>query len=114
MRYFAIGLQKWVEIRRAKAPPKRYQTSTDTIVNRNVRHYDYMTGGVRNEVVKQKLVMQVVRYTGGRLVKTLRRDSFRRRVGITIDYGHMIELLPDQCHKLRLDTRQLDKPTEVV
>lgn len=106
IRFFAVGLGKWVQIRKARVPPKAHtSTSTRTVTRRRwqLGRLDVDTGRFtpgKFVSVPVKLTMKQTIYEGGRTVSTLPQREVARKIKIGVRDGGLVELLPEQAEKL--------------
>ena len=97
MRYFATGLKGWVQVRRAKKPPRI--KVTEAVVPTTRRRFipgDFYNFG-RTVMEPATKAIQVSTFEGGTILKTVSAVKFRRKLGIGVGQGAYVELQPDQA-----------------
>ena len=85
---YAIGFRDWIELREATKPPREYRTSF-------VRNVKQRYGFFPLEKVPFKFT--VVTHMGGKVICTLKRATFNKRVpGLVVHTGEM-KLVPSRA-----------------
>jgi hypothetical protein len=101
MRYFAIGLRDWVEIRSAPSPPREHTThfTVKKKVPRTRRVgtdvWGYGQYLYTEEEVKQKTPYTIFR--GGTCLATLKKRRLSKKWGIAVPGQSCIELTAEQA-----------------
>ena len=110
-RYFAIGLKHWVQIRRAKKPPRAIESKTTVPTIKRSLHWEpgenlYDYGHVKVVEKHQMFPLSMVTFEGGWIVMTQTTRYIKRKLGITVPEGVMIELTPEQTHLLGIGVKE--------
>ena len=101
MRYFAVGMKGWVEVRKAKAPPKAVVTEVNTGTVKRDERWDWRTGEA--VITERPIKIRQVAVIGGSVLATVKARTFNTRAGISIKPGVVLELTKDTLETLKLE-----------
>lgn len=94
---YAIGLKGWVEIRRARTPPRPRitKTSYETKVRRPLGYLEWVDAGRPESgcvLVPKEVTLKVTHFVGGRVLKVVKRRRFSQMIGMSPKVGELLEI----------------------
>lgn len=99
-RLFAVGMGKWVELRRGSKPPKIHKSEAVKVVEERIpatiRYDVYGPSYVPTSTGKRRLRIISHVYVGGKVIGILPLAKFRRVLHVGLGRQGMIELTPEQ------------------
>lgn len=111
MRFFAIGLKGWVQLRVARKPPRVVASEATTLVKHT--SYRWVPGVEMNQdgfvlrygrmvatTKPKKLKMVCTIYEGGRTLATIASAKVRRKLKISILENGLVEISKEQLKEL--------------
>lgn len=102
---YAIGLKGWVEIRKAKTPP-RARISSFKIKGEERKFLTWAEWGGAGDpwkMVPKTTTVKVTNFVGGRVLKAVSKRRFAALIGISPKVGEMIEIPPELASVSLLD-----------
>ncbi len=97
---YAIGLKGWVEVRKARTPPRPRITQTE-VKGKERKFLDYSEWVEQGrpadgcKLVEKVLTLKVVHFVGGRVLKVVKKRRFSQIVGMSPKVGEMMEIPPE-------------------
>lgn len=106
MRYFAIGLKGWVQIRKAMKPPVLVETSATKVVKGARKTWDTTLrsgwGDYAEKPYKKRFVIKTAIYNGGKVIATLQTRKFSNLFKASIREHALIELPKEMIDRIEL------------
>ena len=103
-RFFAVGFKNWIEIRSSNKPPIKHKSASVREVpvgDPRSRYYNERTGKISfRKYINKEYKISCVHYIGGKVIGTLKANSFIGIVGFGVLMNDMIELTDAQVKQI--------------